>query len=246
MQEAGKALPKELDSHHGQHGVQRVCCPHGLGLAESEAGQDASTSAARLKAARAELAQFIRETGTQPDSARTSVYGFGHSAAGKAAWAAKRAEEKQQSFQQILYLEPQPVTMESIRNVKAFRCETLDESGQARLKNRHKQLLMAAKGKKLGTEMAQEYRLDMNPLTGLITGPEQGGTVKLPDQNVPYVAIHTHPSCGIFSPADLSAFVKRENLKLLTAIGNNGHIYAIEKTERLNNLVTKKSLGIYA
>lgn len=58
-------------------------------LAESEAGLDTGTSAVRLKAARQDLKQFIRETGSKEDSARVSVHGFGRSAAGKANWAAK-------------------------------------------------------------------------------------------------------------------------------------------------------------
>ena len=43
-------------------------------LAESEAGLDTGTSAIRLKAARQDLKQFIRETGSKEDSARISVH----------------------------------------------------------------------------------------------------------------------------------------------------------------------------
>lgn len=64
-------------------------------LAESEAGLDTGTSAIRLKAARQDLKQFIRETGSKEDSARISVHGFGRSAAGKATWAAKKAYTNQ-------------------------------------------------------------------------------------------------------------------------------------------------------
>ncbi len=64
-------------------------------LAESEAGLDTGTSAVRLKAARQDLKQFIRETGSKEDSARISVHGFGRSAAGKATWAAKKSVNNQ-------------------------------------------------------------------------------------------------------------------------------------------------------
>ncbi|MGN0706898.1 MAG: phage minor capsid protein [Faecalibacterium sp.] len=60
-------------------------------LAEDAAGLDTTNSAVRLKAARRSLAQFVRDTGGQNDSSRTSVAGFGRSAASRAAWAAKRA-----------------------------------------------------------------------------------------------------------------------------------------------------------
>nr|DAH17465.1 MAG TPA: minor capsid protein [Caudoviricetes sp.] len=194
-------------------------------LAESEAGLDTGTSAVRLKAARQDLKQFIRETGSKEDSARISVHGFGRSAAGKANWAAKKAD----TFQQNLYLEPQPVTMEAIQKVKAFSCDTLDSAGQSQLKNAHKRLLMAASGVPSGVEIGKAFDLNMKPLTQNLIGSKSGNSVAIPDQAAPYIAIHTHPDCNIFSQADLQQFARRDNLKLLTAIGHDGHIYAIEK-----------------
>ena len=194
-------------------------------LAESEAGLDTGTSAVRLKAARQDLKQFIRETGSKEDSARISVHGFGRSAAGKANWAAKKAD----TFQQNLYLEPQPVTMEAIQKVKAFSCDTLDSAGQNQLKNAHKRLLMAASGVPSGVEIGKAFDLNMKPLTQNLIGSKSGNSVAIPDQAAPYIAIHTHPDCNIFSQADLQQFARRDNLKLLTAIGHDGHIYAIEK-----------------
>ena len=194
-------------------------------LAESEAGLDTGTSAVRLKAARQDLKQFIRETGSKEDSARISVHGFGRSVAGKANWAAKKAD----TFQQNLYLEPQPVTMEAIQKVKAFSCDTLDSAGQSQLKNAHKRLLMAASGVPSGVEIGKAFDLNMKPLTQNLIGSKSGNSVAIPDQAAPYIAIHTHPDCNIFSQADLQQFARRDNLKLLTAIGHDGHIYAIEK-----------------
>ena len=194
-------------------------------LAESEAGLDTGTSAVRLKAARQDLKQFIQETGSKEDSARISVHGFGRSAAGKANWAAKKAD----TFKQNLYLEPQPVTMEAIQKVKAFSCDTLDSVGQSQLKNAHKRLLMTASGVPSGVEIGKAFDLNMKPLTQNLIGSKSGNSVAIPDQADPYIAIHTHPDCNIFSQADLQQFARRDNLKLLTAIGHDGHIYAIEK-----------------
>jgi hypothetical protein len=60
-------------------------------LAEDAAGMDTTRAAVKLKQARQQLAQFIKDTGAYPfdSSARTSVAGFGRSEASKAAWAAK-------------------------------------------------------------------------------------------------------------------------------------------------------------
>lgn len=198
-------------------------------LVEEAAGADTEQSTARLSNARRELAVFVRQTGGKVDESRTRVAGVGQSTAGKATRTVKRAYEGPQGFQHSLYLKVQPVTMESISSVKAFRCRNLDKSGQERLKSRHKQLLMTARKLTPGTEAAQVFDLNMNPLTQQIIGKEAGNSVNIPDQNVPYVAIHTHPDCGIFSPRDLLKFVTRENMQMLTAIGHNGHIYAVEK-----------------
>ena len=62
-------------------------------LAEDAARSDTTVSAVKLRAARAELADFVAKTGSRADSARTMVSGFGRSASGKAAWAAKYAAD---------------------------------------------------------------------------------------------------------------------------------------------------------
>ena len=58
-------------------------------LAENAAGADTTQSAVKLRAARAELADFTARTGGRVDSARTMVSGFGRSQSSKATWAAK-------------------------------------------------------------------------------------------------------------------------------------------------------------
>lgn len=62
-------------------------------LAEDAAGADTTASAVKLRAARAELADFASRTAGRVDSARTSVHGFGRSASSKATWAAKYSTE---------------------------------------------------------------------------------------------------------------------------------------------------------
>ena len=204
-------------------------------LAEDAAGADTTQSAVKLRQARQELADFIAKTGGQADSSRTSVAGFGRSASSKAAWAAKKAA----TLNETLHMEPQPVTMKSISSVKPFACETLDSSGQRQLQNAHKRLLMTASKQPSGVEVGRVFDLHMKPLTQDIVGTSGGHSVRLPDQNVPYVAIHTHPACGNFSNGDLSNFANNSNLKLLTAVGHNGHVYAIEKTASYNAAQTQ-------
>ena len=195
-------------------------------LAEDAAGLDTTDSAVRLRAARQSLAEFAQATGGRVDSARTSVPKFGRSEASRANWAAK----KNSSVYSSLNIEPKPVTMQSIANVKAFSCDTLDAAGQQQLKNAHKRLLMVASKQPENVEVGRVFDIKMKPLTKDITGSAEGSSVQLPNFDTPYVVIHTHPACGIFSHGDLSSFTRNKNLKLMTAIGHNGHIYAVEKS----------------
>lgn len=204
-------------------------------LAEDAAGADTTQSAVKLKAAREELAEFIAATGSRADSSRTSVAGFGRSESSKATWAAK----KNSSVYSSLNMEPKPVTMQSIASVKPFVCETLDSTGQRQLQNAHKRLLMTASKQPTGVEVGRIFDLNMKPLSQDIIGFSNGHSVRLPDSDAPYVAIHTHPACGNFSNGDLLNFTRNKNLKLLTAIGHDGHIYAIEKNSDYNPVNSK-------
>lgn len=64
-------------------------------LAEDAAGVDATAAAAKLRAARKDLNDFVRATGGRNNSARTSVSGFGRSQASKATARAKAYEKEQ-------------------------------------------------------------------------------------------------------------------------------------------------------
>lgn len=136
-------------------------------------------------------------------------------------------------------MEPKPVTMQSISNVKAFSCDTLDAAGQQQLKNAHKRLLMTASKQPLGVEVGRAYDLNMKPLTKELTGAAERSTVSVPKQNVPYIVIHTHPDSNIFSQRDLSNFANNVNLKILTAVGHDGHVYAVEKSASLDAKAVK-------
>ena len=144
----------------------------------------------------------------------------------RAAYAAR----KNFSVYSSLNMDPKPVTMQSISNVKAFSCDTLDAAGQQQLKNAHKRLLMTASKQPLGVEVGRAYDLNMKALTKELTGAAERSTVSVPKQNVPYIVIHTHPDSNIFSQRDLSNFANNVNLKMLTAVGNDGHVYAVEKS----------------
>ena len=95
----------------------------------------------------------------------------------------------------------------------------------------HRELLQAAAAHPVGTEVACCYGLDMQPLSKIIISGQQG-RVRIPDQDVPYIAAHTHPSGFTFPPSDIRRFALRENMRMLTAVSNDGTVY--EKTAQFD------------
>ena len=207
-------------------------------LAEDAAGLDTTDSAVRLRAARQSLAEFAQATGGRVDSARTSVPKFGRSEGSRASAQARKVSSTYSS----LNTKAKPVTMQSIANVKAFSCDTLDAAGQQQLKNAHKRLLMVASKQPENVEVGRVFDIKMKLLTKDIIGLPDGHSVQLPNPDVPYIAIHTHPACGSFSNGDLRQFTRNANLKLLTALGHDGHIYAIEKTSTFQESSAKQAI----
>ena len=200
-------------------------------LAETAAGVDAGQSAAKLKAARQQLSAFLEETGERLDGARAEVPGFGQREAKQADAAASALQSAQNNaILKEISLGYKEITAQSIQHIQPFACETLDAAGSRALANAHKKLLLEARKVPLGTEKARCYGLDMQPLGGYKESSEPGTSVKIKVPNVDCIVMHSHPSGLTFSPDDLDAFSKNKTIRILTAVGNDGSLYAIERT----------------
>lgn len=200
-------------------------------LAETAAGVDASQSAAKLKAARQQLSAFLEETGERVDGARAKVPGFGQRDAKQADEAASALQSVQNNATlKEISLGYKEITIQSIQRIQPFACETLDAAGSRALANAHKKLLLEARKVPLGIEKARCYGLDMQPLGGYKESSEPGTSVKIKVPNVDCIVMHSHPSGLTFSPDDLDAFSKNKTIRILTAVGNDGSLYAIERT----------------
>jgi len=200
-------------------------------LAETAAGVDANQSAAKLKAARQQLSAFLAETGERLDGARAEVPGFGQREAKQADAAASALQSAQNNATlKEISLGYKEITIQSIQHIQPFACETLDAAGSRALANAHKKLLLEARKVPLGIEKARCYGLDMQPLGGYKESSEPGTSVKIKVPNVDCIVMHSHPSGLTFSPDDLDAFSKNKTIRILTAVGNDGSLYAIERT----------------
>lgn len=195
------------------------------------AGQDTTQAGVKLTQWRDRERDFCKQTGLDRDSFRSQTEGFGRSQAAKARAQAKRAiaKSKQSAILNDIQLEPLAVTAQSVQSVRRFPCDTLSPQMQARLQNEHKRLLMFVSGKPAGTEAAATYTLDVKQINRVL-GDDGLGKIRIPREDVPYIAAHTHPTGGTFTHTDLLLFARDGNMMMLTAVGNNGVVYAVEKT----------------
>ena len=186
-------------------------------LAEDAAGVDTGPTAVKLKAARKALTAFVQDTDGKQDEGRTRLQSARNNAILK---------ETSGSYKEV--------TMQSIQNVQPFACETLGAAGSRALANAHKKLLLEARKVPLGVEKARCYGLDMQPLGGYYESDAPGKSVKIKVPGVDCIVLHTHPSGLTFSPQDLAVFANHTSIKLLTAVGNDGALYAVERTTATN------------
>lgn len=225
-----KASKKALQGDHAQHIHAHCDCEYAVRFDNrtTVAGYNPDKYLAQYRAADGDINAMRR--------AQYARYKDTINAQKRAAYAARKLRESGRGG--ILeetgsrYL---PITERSLDAVKPFACRTLDETGQQALAQAHRQLLQEAAAYPAGTEAARCYGLDMKPLGQTVIGT-QPGKVRIPDQNVPYIAAHTHPSGLTFSPSDIRGFAFRDKMQMLTAVGNDGTVYALERTADYNAL----------
>lgn len=144
---------------------------------------------------------------------------------------------------QELDFSDKPVTMQSISKIRPVESQLLSAADQKRLANIHKKLLMTVSRAPLGTEYGECYNLNMERLTPQPKAGEKLGRVRLPDFPEPYIAVHNHPNGLTFSVGDIRQVLQRPNLKMLTAVGNDGSIYVMEKESDFDVAMLKQILG---
>lgn len=202
-------------------------------LVDEAAGNEEKLTAdqIKLRRLRQEYRRFCQATGLRTEDERLFVSGLWKSSGKKRFTSAAKRD-----ILKDINLDPLPITKESLSRVQKFVCDTLDQPMQAKLQNEHKKLLISISGKPKGTEAGATYSLQMKPLHKVV-GQDRAARVHIPKEKEPYIAMHTHPTGGTFTHTDLNLFARDEHMRMLTAVGNNGTVYAVEK---LKSFAVKK------
>lgn len=128
-----------------------------------------------------------------------------------------------------------PITDEAIQSVPAVLSVFVSKD---QLLESHKDLLRFVENEPLGTEAAAYYDQNMKLLDRYIGSDS---SVKAEHFDVPYLVMHNHPSGETFTHTDIERFIMDPDMIVLTAVGNNGNVYMLEKLDNYNaaGLVTE-------
>ena len=139
-----------------------------------------------------------------------------------------------------------PVTDNFIEKVPLMQVFTADDISNvevqkqadilnARYQKACKDLLREVQKYPVGTELSIVYDENMNPIKecGYIVG--KIGSVKIDNPDIPYYALHNHPSGETLSPEDLLSFIFKTNQLGIGATGNNSNAYIMLKSGNSDN-----------
>lgn len=123
------------------------------------------------------------------------------------------------------------VTNQSIQRVQLIGEDVLSPKIAQTLQERHKELLEYVRSAPVGTEAIQYYDLNGNLLDRYMGTKDKVVTKPM---NRPYMASHNHPDGLTFSHADVENFILDPYLQVVSAVGNNGTVYLLSKTDDYN------------
>lgn len=127
------------------------------------------------------------------------------------------------------------ITDERINKVPLVEFDTLSNENSQKLQQAGKDLLTYMKDDTLGREGLITFDLSMKEIDRH-KGDAKTLSVSIPRYDEDCIVIHNHPSGLIFSPQDLETFSFNDEIRILGAIGNNGSVYYIEKTDAFDDL----------
>lgn len=122
------------------------------------------------------------------------------------------------------------VTDESIATIPRIESDILNYRYWNTLQQKHRELLEFIRYDEPGTEAVAYYSLDMRELAKY-KGPS--GAESVPSRIVPelHYIMHTHPYGGTFSLTDVAKFLGSENTLGISAVGNDGSLFTLEKLQ---------------
>lgn len=120
------------------------------------------------------------------------------------------------------------VTEDAIQSVPKIVPQGWSEQRAIALQEAHKDLLRFVKGRPIETEAGAIYSPNMHLIKRVMGEPYQ---VRMPPYDGEHILIHNHPSGMVFSAADIRKFINNVDMSVLTAVGNNGSVFVIQRAQ---------------
>ena len=197
-------------------------------LVDEESGSDdLQKHQIRLRVLQSEYSRFCRATGRRTRTERLYTAGFGRSQASKAVWTYRK---KAATYSDEL-IKVKEVTEESIDSIPTIKLEGMTPQQAENLREAHKSLLSALKGKNAGLEAGASFAKDciVRPTDVIISKTEGMVRVRIHADSIG--TMHTHPTSTPFSIEDVSAFLMDGKLQLATVVGNDGSVFVLRKKQ---------------
>ena len=121
------------------------------------------------------------------------------------------------------------ITDEAINSVPLVKIDGFTEEQNLALQKAHKQLLRTAQKETVGVEVSAVYDMNLRQI-GTSRTEHNVGRVGIDNPNESYIAMHNHGSDETFSMADILGFANKSNMNMLTAVGNKGSVYVMQKS----------------
>ncbi|MDE6580481.1 MAG: hypothetical protein K2K41_08115, partial [Ruminiclostridium sp.] len=130
-------------------------------------------------------------------------------------------------------LKNHPITDDTIDKLKPLNIEGFSKEECELLCEAEKNLLRYVKDQPLGTEGVICLNMDFSEIERHL-GNASNGSIGLGWHDVDCIVLHNHPDGLIFSYKDYETFSRSDEIKILMAVGNNGNVFFIQKTENFN------------
>lgn len=132
------------------------------------------------------------------------------------------------------------ITEEAIQRVPKVAPEGWNSQQAEALQEAHRDLLRFVKDQPVGTEAGAIYSPDMKLLERRMGAAHE---IRMPRYSGEHILIHNHPDGMIFSKRDIESFIGNFDMRVFTAVGNNGAIYLLEKTTQYSAAGFAKLFG---
>lgn len=122
-----------------------------------------------------------------------------------------------------------PITDAAIEKVPLVRPSGFSSKQAKLLRQRHQELLRFVQNQPPGKEAICYCDMKMNVITQYM-GKGMSSVAGTPIA-VPHIALHNHPSGMTFTHTDVERFARNDFICVLTAIGNDGAVYLLNKNK---------------